>query len=110
MAFGPRRPIAVADLPQYVYELQNRIKDLSTTELGFIDGVTAGTATASKALVLDSSKGIATITSATITTLTTTTIASAFTASGAITPTAGVAAAGGFAVSPRNWHTGAAPA
>lgn len=45
---------------------------LSTTELGFIDGVTAGTATASKAVVLDGSKGIATITSATITTLTAT--------------------------------------
>jgi hypothetical protein len=31
-------------------------------------------------------------------------------ASGAFTPTGGVAAAGGFSVSPRNWHTGAAPA
>lgn len=46
---------------------------LSSTELGFIDGITAGTATASKALVLNSSKGISTITSATITTLTSTT-------------------------------------
>lgn len=44
---------------------------LSATELGFVDGVTAGTATASKAVVLGASKEIATITSATITTLTT---------------------------------------
>lgn len=29
---------------------------------------------------------------------------------GAITPTGGVTAAGGFSVSPRNWHTGNAPA
>jgi hypothetical protein len=40
---------------------------LASTELGFIDGVTAGTATASKALVLGSAKQIATITTATIT-------------------------------------------
>jgi hypothetical protein len=46
------------------------INDLSATELAFLDGVTAGTATASKALVLGASKEIATITSATITTLT----------------------------------------
>ena len=59
------------------YVLERRIKTLETLvagltapELAFIDGVTAGTATASKALVLDSSKGISTITSATITTLT----------------------------------------
>ena len=44
---------------------------LSSAEAGYLDGVTAGTATASKALVLDGSKGISTITSATITTLTT---------------------------------------
>lgn len=47
---------------------------LSGTELGFVDGVTAGTAAASKAVVLDASKGINTITSATITTLTSTTV------------------------------------
>lgn len=47
---------------------------LSGTELGFVDGVTAGTATASKALVLGASKDIATITTATITTLTSTTV------------------------------------
>jgi hypothetical protein len=45
---------------------------ISGTELGFVDGVTAGTATASKAVVLGASKDISTITSATITTLTTT--------------------------------------
>ena len=46
---------------------------ISGTELGFLDGVTAGTAAASKAVVLNSSKGITTITSATITTVTSTT-------------------------------------
>lgn len=45
---------------------------LSATEIAALDGVTAGTATASKAVVLNSSKGISTITSATITTLTAT--------------------------------------
>jgi len=49
---------------------------ISAAELAFIDGVTAGTAAASKAVVLDSSSGIATITSATITTVTTGAIAS----------------------------------
>ena len=43
---------------------------LSAAELAVLDGVTAGTATASKAVVLNASKGISTITSATITTLT----------------------------------------
>lgn len=46
---------------------------LNPTELGYLDTVVAGTAQASKALVLNSSKGISTITSATITTLTSTT-------------------------------------
>jgi len=47
----------------------------TTAEINYLDLTTgAGTAEASKALVLDGSKGIATITSATITTLTTTTI------------------------------------
>src|SRR5574343_470612 len=45
---------------------------LSSTELTYLDGITPGTATASKAVVLDSSKGIATITSATMTTATVT--------------------------------------
>lgn len=48
---------------------------LSSTELAFTDGVTAGTATASKAVVLGASKEIATITTATITGLTSTTAA-----------------------------------
>ena len=47
---------------------------ISATESAFVDGVTAGTATASKAVVLGASKEIATITSATITTLTSTTV------------------------------------
>lgn len=36
------------------------LANLSETEIGFIDGVTAGTVTASKAVVVDSSKNIAT--------------------------------------------------
>lgn len=47
---------------------------LSATEIAALDGVTAGTATASKAVVLGSSKQISTITTATITNLTSTTI------------------------------------
>ena len=50
---------------------------LSAVELGVLDSVTPGTATASKAVVLGASKDIATITSATITTLTSTTVNSA---------------------------------
>ena len=46
----------------------------SAAEFGYIDGVTAGTAAASKAVVLGASKEIATITSATITTLTAPTV------------------------------------
>jgi hypothetical protein len=45
---------------------------LSSAEAAFIDGVTAGTAANSKALVLDSNGAIATIAAATITTLTNT--------------------------------------
>ncbi len=47
---------------------------LDADELAVLNGVTAGTATASKAVVLGASKEIATITSATITTLTSTTV------------------------------------
>ena len=42
----------------------------SATEINYTDVTTIGVAQASKALILDSSKGIATITSATITTMT----------------------------------------
>lgn len=73
---------------------------LSAAELGVLDGVTPGTAAASKAVVLDSSKGVATITSATITTLTSTDIA------GGPTFSAGVGAGGGGSVSPRLIWTG----
>lgn len=52
---------------------RDALDNLSNTELGFLDSITAGTAAASKAVVLDGSKGISTITSATITTLTSTT-------------------------------------
>ena len=84
------------------------VEDISAAEIAFLDGVTAGTATASKAVVLDGSKGIATITSATITTLTTTTV----TGSGAITsssPSAGIGyatGAGGAVTQMTNRTTG----
>jgi hypothetical protein len=48
----------------------NATISLSAAESAFLDGAVAGTAAASKVLVLDGSKGISTITSATITTLT----------------------------------------
>lgn len=47
---------------------------LTSTDLGFLTGSVAGTAAASKAVVLGASKEIATITTATITNLTTTTV------------------------------------
>lgn len=83
---------------------------LDATELGYLNGVTAGTATASKAVVLDGSKGISTITSATITTLTCPNFAGAEAHAGVLTPTGGIAAAGGFTASPRSIHTGDQPA
>lgn len=49
-------------------------QDIAVEFLDVYNVTTAGVAEASKALVLDSSKGIATITSATITTLTSTTV------------------------------------
>ncbi len=58
---------------------------LAGSELTVLDGVTPGTAAASKAVVLNSSKGISTITSATVTTLTAPTIAGATTMSGVVT-------------------------
>ena len=48
--------------------------ELTGSEIALLDGITAGTATASKAVVLGASKEIATITTATITNLTTTTL------------------------------------
>lgn len=90
---------------------------LSAAEIAVLDGVTAGTATASKAVVLGASKEIATITSATITTLTAPNFAGAEThagaitaqstlaVTGAITPTGGVAAGGGFTAKPAGIHT-----
>lgn len=47
--------------------------NISGAEIAVLDAVTPGTAAASKAVVLNASKGISTITSATITTLTSTT-------------------------------------
>ncbi len=81
---------------------------LSLAEQAALDGVTAGTATASKAVVLGAFKEIATITSATITTLTTTTV----NAAGAVrssSATAGVGyatGAGGTETQANNKSTG----
>lgn len=47
---------------------------LTGSEFAALDGVTAGTAAAGKAVILDSNKAIATITTATITTLNSTTV------------------------------------
>lgn len=64
---------------------------LSGTEISVLDGVTPGTATASKAVVLGSSKEISTITTATITNLTTTTLTPTTIAGGtfSVTPVLG---------------------
>lgn len=51
--------------------------ELTGAEIVLLDGITAGTAAANKAVVLGASKEIATITSGTITTLTSTTVNSA---------------------------------
>ena len=56
-----------------VTNTDNSISTVDLTEVGVLD-VVPGTATASKAVVLDASKGVATITSATITTLTSPTV------------------------------------
>lgn len=53
---------------------QGTAATIDATELGFLNAVTAGTATASKAVVLGASKEISTITTATITNLTSTTV------------------------------------
>lgn len=50
------------------------LQNLGATDLTKIDGITNGTAYADKAVVLNASKGISTITSATITTLTSPTV------------------------------------
>jgi hypothetical protein len=88
-----------------VGEFLDIIDVLSGTEVGYLDGVTAGTATASKAVVLDANKAIATITTATIANF-----AGAENHAGVITPTGGIDAAGGFTARPRNCHTGGVPA
>ena len=72
-----------------VGDILNSTQALSSAEAGYLDGVTAGTAAASKALVLGASSEIATITSATITTLTATTVDAAGKIS-STSPTTGV--------------------
>ena len=64
---------------------------ISTAELGFLDGVTAGTATASKALVVDANKDIATIRNATVTGLVFATGGTIDSDSGTATASAGAA-------------------
>jgi hypothetical protein len=72
MAITPNLSIDSGDFEKKIIELQTAASALDAAELGVLNGVTPGTATASKAVVLNSSKGISTITSATITTLTAT--------------------------------------
>lgn len=73
--------------------------DATAAELNFIAGVTAGTAAADKAVVLDSSKGIATITSATIATLNSTIIElSAGAAAAAVAQRFGASATEGYEI------------
>lgn len=60
------------DAANEIANIANIAQVLSSTEAGYIDGVTAGTAANSKALVLSSGGDISTIASATITTLTNT--------------------------------------
>lgn len=97
--------------------------ELTGTEILYLDGLTAGTATASKAVVLGASKEIATITTATITNITTTTLtpttiagtpnftgavtaASTLGVTGVTTPIGGIAAAASSAVRPNGWWVG----
>lgn len=76
--------------------------ELTGTEITYLDALTPGTVSASKALVVDASKNLATLGAVTMGALVATT--GAF--SGVITPTAGVAAAGGFSASPRGIWVG----
>lgn len=48
----------IASLASDIATLQTLVSGISAPELGFVDGVTAGTVTASKALVVDSNKAI----------------------------------------------------
>lgn len=69
-------------------------------------GITAGTVTASRALVVDANKDLASLRDVTLRNL----IASGtIVVTGLVTPTAGIGAAGGFSISPRNMHTGGNP-
>ena len=60
---------AVADTPEV-----DTLAEVDATSSPYLSGITAGTAAAGKAVVLNASKGVATLTSATITTLTATTV------------------------------------
>lgn len=97
MAISPnlaaRVTTALADgsVASEMIDILNATAVLSAAEAAVLDGVTAGTAAASKALVLDGSLGISTITSATITTLTAPTIAGTTAFTGRLTTTDGVA-------------------
>lgn len=108
--------------------------ELTGTEITYLNGLTAGTVTASKALVVDASKDISTLGAVGMGALTCTTVTASgdvavntnkFTVTatsgntavagtlgvtGALTPTGGVVAAGGFSSAPRLCHTGGVPA
>lgn len=70
MAITPNLAIDLQQVPQKLIEVQNAIAALDAAETGVLNGVTPGTAAASKALVLGESGEIATITSLTATTIT----------------------------------------
>jgi|SRR6185503_287681 len=74
------QPLDTTDSPEFVAltlsagPITVGAAGISETEIGWLNGVTPGTAAASKALVLSAGLAIATITAATITTLTTTNV------------------------------------
>lgn len=68
------QPALLRDSLEHAFPGRKDVQDWLVTNATTVLDVTAGTAEASKALVLNASKGISTITSATITTLTSTTV------------------------------------
>lgn len=67
MAITKKLRVDLQDMERELVRLQDFIDALSDTELGFIDGVVAGTVAASKALVVDSNKDLASLRHLTLT-------------------------------------------
>lgn len=94
----------------FIHAVNDGTGAYNTAGGSYFSGVTPGTATANKPVVLGATKNIATITSASITTLTAPNFAGPEAHAGIITPAGGIAAAGGFSVSPRSiWIGETAP-